>query len=448
MIKLATVFSGIGAVEWALKRLGKDHEIVFACDNGEIDLQVNEDEFREYIKSLPTKEAQKKAIDDLLLTSRKANFVKQTYLANYNIPEDKFLHDVRFIDGTKYQDVDLFVGGSPCQAFSIMGYQKGFEDTRGTLFYDYARLVSEMKPKVFIYENVQGMLNHDHGKTWATIKAVFESLNYELFIQVLDAKEYGIPQTRRRLFVVGFRKDLITKPFEFPKTKELKFTLQDFLVSAVKEGNFKSVNGEIELTYEGEDIPSKYYLSELVEKHVMSGGTGNYYTKPEIDLTIARGLDYYTGTVYETMLVGYESLGSICSGGRYENLAGFYTDKKLPGVGMSIGLTRLFYQLRENNLLKDMNQSIAQVLIINMEENYDYAIKVAKELRELGVRVEMYLENGKMKNKISYADKNNIPFAIVIGEDEIKANKVMLKDMKAFNQSLLSVEEAAKVILG
>jgi len=168
----------------------------------------------------------------------------------------------------------------------------------------------------------------------------------------------------------------------------------------------------------------------------------------EIDLTIARGLDYYTGTVYETMLVGYESLGSICSGGRYENLAGFYTDKKLPGVGMSIGLTRLFYQLRENNLLKDMNQSIAQVLIINMEENYDYAIKVAKELRELGVRVEMYLENGKMKNKISYADKNNIPFAIVIGEDEIKANKVMLKDMKAFNQSLLSVEEAAKVILG
>lgn len=90
MIKLATVFSGIGAVEWALKRLGKDHEIVFACDNGEIDLQVNEDEFREYIKSLPTKEAQKKAIDDLLLTSRKANFVKQTYLANYNIPEDKF----------------------------------------------------------------------------------------------------------------------------------------------------------------------------------------------------------------------------------------------------------------------------------------------------------------------------------------------------------------------
>ncbi len=290
MIKLATVFSGIGAVEWALKRLGKDHEIVFACDNGEIDLQVNEDEFREYIKSLPTKEAQKKAIDDLLLTSRKANFVKQTYLANYNIPEDKFLHDVRFIDGTKYQDVDLFVGGSPCQAFSIMGYQKGFEDTRGTLFYDYARLVSEMKPKVFIYENVQGMLNHDHGKTWATIKAVFESLNYELFIQVLDAKEYGIPQTRRRLFVVGFRKDLITKPFEFPKTKELKFTLQDFLVSAVKEGNFKSVNGEIELTYEGEDIPSKYYLSELVEKHVMSGGTGNYYTKPEIDLTIARPL--------------------------------------------------------------------------------------------------------------------------------------------------------------
>ncbi len=290
MIKLATVFSGIGSVEWALKRLNVPYEIVFACDNGEIDLKVDEQITRDKIKSLSTLEEQKKYIDDLLINNRKRNFVKETYLANYNLSLDRFHHDVRFIDGTKYNDIDLFVGGSPCQAFSIMGYQKGFEDTRGTLFYDYARLVKEIKPKVFIYENVQGMLKHDHGKTWQVIRKTFEDLDYSLNIQVLDAKDYGIPQTRRRLFVIGFRKDLNIQNFEFPLTMPLEFRLQDFLQSTTKFGNFKSVDGNIILEKNGEEIPSKYFLSELVEKHVMSGGTGNYYTKPEIDLEVARPL--------------------------------------------------------------------------------------------------------------------------------------------------------------
>lgn len=290
MIKLATVFSGIGAIEWALKRLNIDYEIVFACDNGEIDLGVDEQEFRKKINSCQTLEEQKKLVDDIVATKRKRNFVKETYLANYEISNERFHHDVRFIDGTKYNDVDLFVGGSPCQAFSIMGYQKGFEDTRGTLFYDYARLVSEIRPKVFIYENVQGMLKHDHGKTWKVIKSVFESLNYTLNIQVLDSKDYGIPQTRRRLFVVGFRNDLEINDFSFPKPMQLNFSLNDFLQTTTRFGNFNSVDGNIVIEKEPEDIDDKYFLSELVRKHVMSGGTGNYYTKPEIDLTIARPL--------------------------------------------------------------------------------------------------------------------------------------------------------------
>ena len=288
MIKLATVFSGIGAIEWAFKRLDIPHEIVFACDNGEILIEGNEDELREKINSISDLDKKKKYIDEILSHERKKNFVKETYLANYDIDEKDFLHDVRFIDGTKYKDVDLFVGGSPCQSFSIMGYQKGFEDTRGTLFYDYARLVHEIKPKVFIYENVQGMLNHDHGKTWEVIKNTFDSLGYCLNIKVLDAKDYGIPQTRRRLFVIGFRKDLKIRTFEFPKPVELKFTLQDFLITNCKEGNFISERGKIILKEGGEELPEKYYLSELVRKHVMSGGTGIHYTKAEIDLKIAR----------------------------------------------------------------------------------------------------------------------------------------------------------------
>ena len=150
----------------------------------------------------------------------------------------------------------------------------------------------------------------------------------------------------------------------------------------------------------------------------------------KVDLTIARGLDYYTGTVYETFLNDYKELGSVCSGGRYENLAEYYTDKKLPGVGISIGLTRLFYKLNELNLIKAEQKSISKILIIPMLEDLEKPINLANELRKLNVNTEIYLNNKKLKAKFKYADKLEIPYVIVIGEDEVKENIVTIKNMK------------------
>ena len=167
-----------------------------------------------------------------------------------------------------------------------------------------------------------------------------------------------------------------------------------------------------------------------------------------VDLTIARGLDYYTGTVYETFLNEYREVGSVCSGGRYENLAEYYTDKKLPGVGVSIGLTRLFYKLNELNLIQAEQKSVAQVLIIPMIENLDMPITLATELRKLGINTEIYLNDKKLKAKFKYADKLEIPYVIVIGEDEINNNKIKLKDMKTGEEKYLTLDasEIAKEI--
>lgn len=289
MINIATVFSGIGSFEWALKRLNIEHNIVFACDNGEIEIDINEEEIRTYVKKLKTLEAQKKFIKELYGISRKTNFVKKSYLANFDIKQENFLEDVRFIDGTKYKgDIDIFVGGSPCQSFSIMGSQKGFEDTRGTLFYDYARLISEIMPKIFIYENVQKIVKHDKGRTWKKVLATFKSIGYNIYYDILDAKDYGIPQTRRRIFVIGFKDNI--QGFKFPDKKNLIYTMQDFLESNVKMGNFKSINEEIILKKEPGIIDEKYYPSEKVLKHVMNPGTKSYYVEPKIDLEIARTL--------------------------------------------------------------------------------------------------------------------------------------------------------------
>ena len=147
----------------------------------------------------------------------------------------------------------------------------------------------------------------------------------------------------------------------------------------------------------------------------------------KVDLTIARGLDYYTGTVYETFLNEYRELGSVCSGGRYENLAENYTDKKLPGVGISIGLTRLFYKLNELNLINANKKSVAEVLIVPMLEDLSVPIKIANNLRENGINTEIFLNDKKLKAKMKYADKLEIPFVIVVGEDEVKSEVVKLK---------------------
>ena len=150
----------------------------------------------------------------------------------------------------------------------------------------------------------------------------------------------------------------------------------------------------------------------------------------EVDLTIARGLDYYTGTVYETFLNEYRELGSICSGGRYENLAEYYTDKKLPGVGISIGLTRLFYKLNELRLIEAKQKSISKVLVIPMIDDLEVPIKVATSLREKGVNTEIFLNDKKLKAKMKYADKLKIPYVIVIGEDEVKSGKFKIRNME------------------
>ena len=164
----------------------------------------------------------------------------------------------------------------------------------------------------------------------------------------------------------------------------------------------------------------------------------------KIDLSIVRGLDYYTGTVYETFLNEHKELGSICSGGRYENLAENYTDKKLPGVGISIGLTRLFYQLKESNLLKLKEKSISKIIIIPMVKDNTKAIKLASDLRNLGVPTQIFLEDKKLKAKLKYADKLNIPYMILIGEDEIKNNFVKVKNMQTGEE--VQVELNAKTI--
>ena len=161
----------------------------------------------------------------------------------------------------------------------------------------------------------------------------------------------------------------------------------------------------------------------------------------QVDLTIARGLDYYTGTVYETFLNDYRELGSVCSGGRYENLAENYTDKKLPGVGISIGLTRLFYKLQELNLIKTEKKSISDVLVIPMVEDLSVPIKVANTLRSNGVNTEIYLNNKKLKAKFKYADKLEIPYVIVIGEDEIEKQVVKLKNMKTGEEQEIEIDD-------
>ena len=167
-----------------------------------------------------------------------------------------------------------------------------------------------------------------------------------------------------------------------------------------------------------------------------------------VDLTIARGLDYYTGTVYETTLLDHPEIGSVCSGGRYDNLAGYYTDKELPGVGISIGLTRLFYVLDEQGLLNPQLPSApADALVLPMTEDPAPAIALAQSLRTSGVRVQLYAEKKKFKQKMSYADKIKVPYAVLLGEDEINEGVCSVKNMVTGQQVKLSPEAAAQHIL-
>ena len=213
----------------------------------------------------------------------------------------------------------------------------------------------------------------------------------------------------------------------------------------------RGTNGEVLSSlhgYCGRNETFDQGLSELetVTKYLAAFGV------PEenfaVDLTIARGLDYYTGTVYETTLLDHPEIGSVCSGGRYDNLAEYYTDRQLPGVGISIGLTRLFYVLSEQNMLSETwNTAPADVLVLPMTDDLTPAIELATELRQTGIRTQLYTEAKKFKAKIQYADKLSIPYVIFLGEDEIAAGTLSVKDLKAGEQVSGSRENAINIIL-
>lgn len=211
----------------------------------------------------------------------------------------------------------------------------------------------------------------------------------------------------------------------------------------------QGTNTEILHTLKEMNIDNEIFLLGLEELNSVIDNVG-YFGVPEenlkIDLTIARGLDYYTGTVYETFLDEYPSIGSICSGGRYDNLAEYYTKQKLPGVGISIGLTRLFYQFKEANIIKNNKNNLTDVLIIPMEGCVKEGIKIGNILRSSNINTQIYLEDGKVGKKFNYADKLDIPYVIIIGTEEVKNEKVTLRNMKTGEQTMYSIDEVIEII--
>lgn len=248
VIRLGTLFSGIGSIEYALKELGIEYEIEFACDNGEVKLEKKsiDKKLKEEILKEPNLNIED-CIKKIYRNKSAHNYMYETYKSNYKIQDDRWYEDVRYLDGYPYRnEIDLLVGGSPCQSFSIIGKRRGFQDVRGTLFYEYVRIIRECLPKAFIFENVKGILNHDHGKTWDTIQNVFNELNYDIYIDndiILNSKDYDIPQNRPRLFVIGIRSDIEHNDFVFPEKRELTTKVRDYL-----EDNL--------------EVESKYYLGQ------------------------------------------------------------------------------------------------------------------------------------------------------------------------------------------
>lgn len=341
MIRVATVFSGIGSIEHALDRLDIYHKIVFACDNGDIPVEYDEKKELSKIKKMKLKIEKKKYVDELYASqSSKQNYVKKSYMSNYNINKDDFHLDIKLLDGMDYRgQVDLFVGGSPCQSFSMVGKRNGLKDDRGLLIFQFCRLVDEIQPKMFIYENVKGLLNHDCGKTWIIIEKEFKKLGYKISKQIMNSRNYGIPQNRERLFVVGF-KDHSVK-FNFPKHIPLEITMRDLLednpdskyylndkgiafVTDKKnlQKRYTQINGEIALcekanqqfNWHGDficegprEVDAKYFLSDKVKKYVLKTGTKKFYSKPEIDLDVARPLLSTMGKMHRAGVDNYIS---------------------------------------------------------------------------------------------------------------------------------------------
>ena len=229
------------------------------------------------------------------------------------------------------------------------------------------------------------------------------------------------------------------------KLELLKLNIKEEIVDKILE--FISISGDNEEKIEAlEKLNIKNGLFELKEvvKYIRLFGVpeGNF----SIDLTIARGLDYYTGTVYETFLDNYREIGSVCSGGRYDNLAENYTDKSLPGVGIAIGVTRLFDQLNDLKLIKTEKESISDVLVISTSDDVSECLPIANTFRKEGINTEVYMNDKKMKAKFKYADKLKIPYVAIIGEDELKENKVSLKNLVTGKQDTINIQEAVEIL--
>lgn len=226
---------------------------------------------------------------------------------------------------------------------------------------------------------------------------------------------------------------------------ELKREAIDKIIEfiGIKGDNAQVINALKALKVENEDFLLGVEELDKVIHYTKGFNIPEKYLK--IDLTVARGLDYYTGTIYETMLDEYPGIGSVCSGGRYDNLAEYYTNQKLPGVGISIGLTRLFFQLREANVIAvNPASTLSQVLVVPMDErSADYAIQVANSLREAGLIAEVYFEESKTDKKLGYANKLGIPYVVFLGSDEVATGQLTLKNMKTGTQEKM---ELAKII--
>ena len=249
------------------------------------------------------------------------------------------------------------------------------------------------------------------------LNGLYESLGQEEnsveIMRIVDKLDkIGVEAVKEEISKLGVSSEVTDKIIEFI---QIKGSTDEILqkLEALNISNEKYLKGVEEL----KEVVKYIRLFKMPEENFA------------IDLTIARGLDYYTGTVYETFLNDYRELGSVCSGGRYENLAENYTDKKLPGVGVSIGLTRLFYKLNELNIIKADKKSISDILIIPMTENMSVPLEIGTELRKLKVNTEIYLNNKKIKAKMKYADKLEIPYVVVIGDNEIETSKVKVKEM-------------------
>ncbi|MGM9879561.1 MAG: histidine--tRNA ligase [Bacilli bacterium] len=267
------------------------------------------------------------------------------------------------------------------------------------------------------------------------LNGFFESLNLQTkasdVLRIIDKLEkIGIEEVIKELKELSVNEDQIKK-------------IVDFL--SIKGTNNEKLTALENLKLENELFNTGLEeLKSVIEKVISFGLDESFYI---IDLTIARGLDYYTGTVYETILDDYPSLGSVCSGGRYDNLTCYYTEKSLKGVGISIGLTRLFYQLKEAGIIKSNKKTLSKVLVVPFaKENMNYALKVSTSLRDKNIICDVYYEEKGLKQKLKYANRLGIPYVCIIGEDEEKEEKVTLKNMETGEQNKVTIDEMINIL--